>query len=192
MIYYGTETNGVSDGKYSHRPRTTQRAAGANSEGLEGISFYLGRAYYRYVALVDRTLREAGVADRVRPGMGHVLFALFEKDDRIIKEIVQRADISPSTLTGILAQMEKQGLVERRADEEDGRAVRVRLTALGKSLEKRLRKAQVHVHKVMHSDLTSAEQDAVKRGLSRMTDAMREDEAKYLRDSAATKRRAKT
>jgi DNA-binding MarR family transcriptional regulator len=146
------------------------------SDGLEGVSFHLGRAYYRYIALVESGLREAGLAERVRPGMGHVLFALFEKDDRVIKEIVERADVSPSTLTGILLQMEKQGLVERRADPEDGRAVRVRLTRRAKALEPRLRKIQVWVHKVMYADLTAAELLAVKQGLARMTSAMREHE----------------
>jgi MarR family transcriptional regulator, organic hydroperoxide resistance regulator len=148
------------------------------SDGLEGVSFYLGRAYYRYIALVESALQEAGLSDRVRPGMGHVLFALFEKDDRVIKEIVERADVSPSTLTGILMQMEKHGLVVRRADKEDGRAVRVRLTPLAKSLERRLRAIQVRVHKVMYADLTAPELRAVKQGLARMTSAMCEHEAR--------------
>jgi DNA-binding MarR family transcriptional regulator len=160
---------------------TATRSPAATSDGLEGVSFYLGRAYYRYIALVDSVLREVGVADRVRPGMGHVLFALFEKDDRVIKEIVERADVSPSTLTGILRQMEKHGLIERRADDEDGRAVRVRLTRLAKSLEKRLRKAQVRVHQVMYADLTPAELRGVKQALARMTNAMREHETSKLR-----------
>jgi DNA-binding MarR family transcriptional regulator len=151
------------------------------SDGLEGVSFYLGRAYYRYVALVDSALREVGVADRVRPGMGHVLFALFEKDDRVIKEIVARADVSPSTLTGIIRQMVRHGLIERRTDDEDGRAVRLRLTPLAKSLEKKLRKAQVRVHKVMFGDLSPAELLAVKLALSRMTTAMREHESRPQR-----------
>jgi DNA-binding MarR family transcriptional regulator len=156
------------------------------SDGLEGVSFYLGRAYYRYVALVDSALREVGVADRVRPGMGHVLFALFEKDDRVIKEIVERADVSPSTLTGIIRQMVRHGLIERRTDEEDGRAVRLRLTPLAKSLEKKLRRAQVRVHKIMCADLTSAELLAVKRALSRMTTAMRQHEARPKRRKRST------
>lgn len=146
------------------------------SDGLEGVSFYLGRAYYRYIALVERALQEADVADRVRPGMGHVLFALFEKDDRLIKEIVARTDVSPSTLTGILKQMEKNGLVKCRTDENDGRAVRVSLTPRGKSLEKRLRKAQVRVQKIMYADLSAAEIAAIKQTLARMTVAMRDHE----------------
>jgi DNA-binding MarR family transcriptional regulator len=168
--------------RISPQPRSA-RTAVALADGLEGISFHLGRAYYRYIALVDRALHEVGVANRVRPGMGHVLFALFEKDDRVIKEIVERADVSPSTLTGIISHMEKRGLVERRADDDDGRAVRVRLTPLGKSLEKKLRKAQVRVHQVMHADLSGRELTAVKLALARMTRAMREDEATPRRAS---------
>ena len=146
------------------------------SDGLEGVSFYLGRAYYRYIALVEAALREVGVADRVQPGMGHVLFTLFEDDDRLIKEIAARADVSPSTLTGILKRMEKNGLVRCRADELDGRAVRVRLTPRGKSLEKRLRDAQVRVQTIMYANLSAAEITAVKRTLARMTASMSDHE----------------
>ena len=159
--------------KYARKP--SQRPA---SEGLEGISFYLSRAYYRYIALVDSALREVGVADRVRPGMGHVLFALFEEDDRLIKEIVERADVSPSTLTGILKQMEKHGLVKRRTDENDGRAVRVRLTRLAKSMEKRLRRAEGLVRNVLHADLSPDELQVVKQALARMTHSMGEHETR--------------
>jgi DNA-binding MarR family transcriptional regulator len=127
---------------------------------------------------VDRELRKVGVANRVRPGMGHVLFALFEKDDRIIKEIVERADVSPSTLTGILAQMEKHGLIVRRTDKEDARAVRVRLTPLAKSLEKKLRRAEAQVRKVLHADLSMDELKMVKHALARITSAMRANEAR--------------
>ena len=36
--------------------------AACDSDGLEGVSFYLGRAYYRYIALVEACLEEAGRA----------------------------------------------------------------------------------------------------------------------------------
>lgn len=153
------------------------KSASVISDGLEGVSFYLGRAYYRYIALVERALEDVGASERVRPGMGHVLFTLFEEDARLIKEIVTRTDVSPSTLTGIIKKMEKQGLIKCERDREDGRAVRVRLTPLAKSLEKRLRKAQVRVQRIMYADLSAAEILAVKKTLARMASSMREDDA---------------
>ena len=66
-------------------------------------------------------------------------------------------------LTGILQQMEKHGLVERRTDESDGRAVRVRLTRLAKAMEIRLRKAEGLVRKVLHTDLSPGELQVVKQ-----------------------------
>jgi DNA-binding MarR family transcriptional regulator len=167
--------------------KPASRRATIVSDGLEGVSFYLGRAYYRYIALVESALQEIGVAGRVRPGMGHVLFALFEKDDRVIKEIAERADVSPSTLTGILRQMQRHGLIERRADAEDGRAVRVRLTPRAKALEKRLRGAQVRVQRVMYADLSDAELRTLKRSLARMAAAMRDYELRRQRRARSHK-----
>src|SRR5262249_12907650 len=103
--------------------------------GLDAVCFALARAYYNYLGLLERVLAETKMDRHVRPGMGHILFALFEQDDRVIKDIGARVQLSSSTLSGLLARMEKAGLVATRRDEADGRAVRVRLTARGRAVE---------------------------------------------------------
>ena len=50
---------------------------GSDEPGGELI-WDLGRAYYAYVGLAERVLVEAGLDHVIRPGMGHVLFALYE------------------------------------------------------------------------------------------------------------------
>jgi DNA-binding MarR family transcriptional regulator len=126
----------------SSNPRNGAAATSADhgvekraSDPLDQLIWYLGRAYYTYVGVLEKMLEEAGLKKHVQPGMGHILFALFAKDDLTIKEIAKRSQLANSTLTGLLNRMEAGKLIERRRDSIEGRLVRVRLTALGHSLE---------------------------------------------------------
>src|SRR6516162_5985987 len=109
--------------------RVPARRADA-ADPLDQLIWYLGRAYYTYVGLLEQVLAETGLDRHVRPGLGHVLFTLFEQDERSIKDIAARSQLACSTLTGLLDRMESAGLIERRRDREDGRIVRIRLTPL--------------------------------------------------------------
>lgn len=139
---------------------------------LQEISFHLGRAYYSYVSFLEKVLREKGLDKHVRPGMGHILFALFEKDNVIIKDIAERVQLSPSTLTGMLKRMERTGIISRRRSQDDGRAVQVNLTALGRSLEPRCHDVVIVLNRVMTAGLEPGETETVKKALSAMTRAM--------------------
>ena len=44
---------------------------------LEEAYFFISRAFYAYVGYLERLLEELGLDEHLRPGMGHVLFALF-------------------------------------------------------------------------------------------------------------------
>jgi DNA-binding MarR family transcriptional regulator len=107
--------------------------------------------------------------------MGPVLFALFEADDRSIKEIGARVQLSSSTLTGVLAKMEQAELIERRRDARDGRVVRVRLTPLARTLEPRCRDALKSFDAIIRTGLSDAEVEQVKELLRRFTETMRKN-----------------
>ena len=64
------------------------------------MSFYLGRAYYAYVGLLERVLANHDLDGHLRPGMGHVLFALFEQDDCIIRDLGTGDATSPARPDG--------------------------------------------------------------------------------------------
>src|SRR5262245_59428583 len=100
----------------TRKPRASRRGA-----PLEELSFFIGRAYYNYNLLLERTLVAIGLDEHVSPGMGHLLFALFERDDCNMKDIVARTRLSFPTITAMIAQMERVGLLARRPDPDDGR-----------------------------------------------------------------------
>ena len=101
------------------------------------IIWDLGRAYFAYVGLLERVLVEQKLDHILRPGMGVVLFSLYEKDQVPIKELAERSQLACSTLTGVLQRMEDAGLIVRCRDENDGRLVLVSLTDLGKKLKRK-------------------------------------------------------
>lgn len=160
-----------------------QPAAVSESLALDSISFFIGRAYYNYVGLLERGLAESGLDKHVSPGMGHVLFALFDEDGRIIKDLAAQVKLSYSTMTGLLARMERAGLIECRKDPDDGRAIRVKLTPLARSIEARCFNLLKEVNGVMEADMNADEIRTLKELLSRMIETMRkaDEEAKEKR-----------
>ena len=151
----------------NRRPATPRPAA------LEHISFAIGRAYYNHLGMLERALAESGLTEFVQPGMGCVLFALFERDDQAIKEIVDRTEVSHSTLSGMLRRMKRVGLIDLSRDAADGRSVRVRLTPLGKSIEPRCRRTLRKIDDIMTAGSSEKEIRMVQRTLKKMTQAMR-------------------
>jgi DNA-binding MarR family transcriptional regulator len=64
----------------------------------------------------------------VRASYGSVLIPLLEQDGLRMGEIVRGARLSKQTMTTMVRLCERDGLVERRRDRDDGRATRVHLT----------------------------------------------------------------
>ena len=142
---------------------------------LDDLAFYLGRAYYNYINMLERALRDAKLDRHLVPGMGHVLFALFEQDDCIIKDIVERTSLAPSTLTAMLNRMERGGLVRRHRDSVDSRATRVKLTRLWRSLELVCWEVQNRIQAVLQGGMTPDDVETLKRLLARIVENLRSD-----------------
>jgi hypothetical protein len=65
----------------------------------------------------------------VRASYGSVLIPLFDEDALRMGEIARRARLSRQTITTMVRLCERDGLVARRPDPDDGRATLVHLTA---------------------------------------------------------------
>ncbi len=118
------------------------------------LSFLLLQASSQLRGLLDRLIEKHGLGDLIQPGMGPILYALYEGDDCSIRQIGQRVALAPSTLTNTLKRMEKQGLVQMAKDPGDGRAVRVHLTPQARKIEPDMHKMREEVRSVLHGDLS--------------------------------------
>jgi len=63
-----------------------------------------------------------------------VLFSLLEEDGSTLKEIGTKAQIDSSSMTVLVDKLENEGLLERKLDSQDRRAIRVFLTPKGRAL----------------------------------------------------------
>jgi len=153
----------------ANRPKITGRRT---KDPLDHVIWHIGRTYYAYIGLLERVLAATELDRHLRPGMGPILFALFEKDGRSIKQIAERVQLAAPTLTGLLDRMEQAGLLERRRDGNDGRVVRIHLTALGRSLEPRCRSAAQLIGDVLENSMGAGDVVRARRILGRMTEAM--------------------
>jgi DNA-binding MarR family transcriptional regulator len=96
----------------------------------DNLGFLLAKASQRWNELLQEAFARAGFPE-VRASYGSVLLPLFEEDGLRIGEIARRARLSKQTMTTMVRLAERDGLVERRPDPEDGRATRVHLSPKG-------------------------------------------------------------
>ncbi|WP_395451307.1 MarR family winged helix-turn-helix transcriptional regulator [Aminobacter sp. UC22_36] len=80
-----------------------------------------------------------GLHERIRPlGLAPAQFmtllALWDEDGLAQSELVRRLDVEQATMANTLTRMERDGLIERRANPDDGRSQAIHLTARAKAL----------------------------------------------------------
>ena len=93
----------------------------------DNIGFLLAKALQRWNELLRRRFAEEGYG-QVRPEYGSVLIPLYEEDGLPMGELARRARLSKQTITSMVREMERDGLVERRPDPADRRITRIVLT----------------------------------------------------------------
>lgn len=91
------------------------------------FGFLLAKAMQRWNELLYGGFCAHGYP-QVRPSYGSILIPLFEEDGLRIGELAKRSRLSKQTMTTMVRLVERDGLVKRRPDAGDGRAMRVFLT----------------------------------------------------------------
>jgi len=100
----------------------------------DDLGFLLAKATQRWNELLQERFRVAGWGD-VRPSYGSILVPLFEEDGLRIGELARRARLSKQTMTTMVRLLERERLVRRERDPDDGRAFRIVLTAKARRFE---------------------------------------------------------
>ncbi len=100
---------------------------------VEECPYYL---IYRVSLLITSALKKglvSGGADTVKPAYVATLASLWSEDEKSdggmkVNEIGKKAGLEPSTMTGLIDRMERDGLVCRSNDPNDRRAQLISLT----------------------------------------------------------------
>jgi DNA-binding MarR family transcriptional regulator len=100
----------------------------------DNLGYLLAKASQRWNELLYEGFVREGYPE-VRPSYGSVLIPLFEEDGLRMGEIAERARLSKQTITTMVRLCERDGLVTRRPDPDDGRASRVALTRKARAFQ---------------------------------------------------------
>ena len=98
------------------------------------LPYLLNRAGARIATAFGEEMRPLGASLQ----MWRVLAALREQDGRRMGDLSLTTSIEVSTLTRLVDNMEQKGLVARRRDAQDSRAVLLHVTPAGRRLSRRI------------------------------------------------------
>ena len=101
----------------------------------DDLGFLLAKASQRFNERLIARFAARGYPE-IRASYGSVLMPLFQQDDLRIGELASRAALSKQSMTALVAACERERLVQRRRDPDDGRAFRVRLTRRGRRFQR--------------------------------------------------------
>lgn len=136
------------------------------------------RRFIYLLNLAQRRLHRWSVGKRhgVTASQSGVLFLLGGKSPALIGDIAKALGVGLSGVSGLIDRMEAAGLVRRAPDPEDGRAVRLELTDLGRTArdEAKARTAAINVRLV--EGFTEQELDVVARWLTHVGDAFKKEQ----------------
>ena len=135
----------------------------------ENLGFLLAKASQRWNELLYERFVAAGYPD-VRPSYGSILVALFEEDGLRMGELAARARLSKQTMTTMVRLLERDGLVERRADPSDGRASLVFLTERARSFQPVAEAALAELDRLVVRTLSARDRDEVVAALRMLAD----------------------
>ncbi len=132
---------------------------------LDGyLPYLLNRAGARIATAFSEEVRPLGASLQT----WRVLAALHERDGRRMGDLSETTSIEVSTLTRLVDNMESKGLVSRRRDATDARAVTLHATLAGRRLTRRLLPIAERYEAVSLRGFEAREAEALKAALRRL------------------------
>ena len=128
------------------------------------LPYLLNRAGARIATAFNEEVRPLGATLQI----WRVLAALREQDGRRMGDLSNTTSIEVSTLTRLVDNMEKKGLVARRRDAGDARVVALHVTPAGRRLAQRITPIAERYESVALAGFTAAEADILKAALRRL------------------------
>lgn len=150
--------------------KTASSTSVGSRANTDNLGFLLAKASARWNELLAAAFAERGFGE-VQPSYGSVLLPLFEEDGLRMGELGRRARLSKQTMTTLIAQMERDGLVRRERDDGDRRARRVVLLPRAHAFRPVAEEVLAGLDSRIEEHLTRTTAEAMKRGLRSVIEA---------------------
>ena len=95
--------------------------------------YLISRVSLAVTSALKKGFADAGV-EPVKPAYLCALMSLWHEDGLKVIELGKRAGLEPSSMTGLLDRMERDGLVNRTTDPRDRRVLRIYLSKTGQNV----------------------------------------------------------
>ncbi|MEN6349174.1 MAG: MarR family transcriptional regulator [Syntrophomonas sp.] len=128
------------------------------------LNFMLTKAQQSVHQLFKAELLPYGVT----PGQYGVLKCLWDENGQTVKQLAERLFLDSSTVTGLLDRMEHKGLIEKKADPKDRRALQVLLTEKGHGLEAPINQAIELANQKALRQMDEAQSESLRNLLQRL------------------------
>ncbi|GAA3286161.1 hypothetical protein GCM10020218_047490 [Dactylosporangium vinaceum] len=130
------------------------------------------RLLTRAQKLLRAAADEAMSVHGVRIGQNLVLELLWERDGQAPGELAARLGVATPTVVNTATRMVNDGLVERRADPQDRRLVRLCLTPKGRAAQAPIEQARRALAEHALADLEEQELEVLAAALQKIIDRM--------------------
>jgi DNA-binding MarR family transcriptional regulator len=147
---------------------TTTRGQPARAN-TGNLGFLLAKASAAWNDALARAFADRGFGE-VQPAYGSVLLPLFEEDGLRMGDLCERAMLPKQTMTTLIAQMERDGLVSRSDDPHDGRARRVELMPRAREFMPAAEEVLADLDARVAEQLSQTTATTVSRALRRLID----------------------
>ncbi len=130
------------------------------------VHYLLLRAFHHSNRRVHQQTAKLGLC----PGQPKILEYLMEHDGCIARDICRGCVLDKSTMTSLLARMEKQQLIRKEESGDDRRAVRIFLTEQGKACGIRIKELCGKVDTAALRGISQADREVFLRVLQQITE----------------------
>jgi len=128
--------------------------------------------FHKVARIHHNTLQAKLSGKEVYPGQPPLLRELARHDGQSQKELADRLEIAPATMTVMLGRMEKNSLIERHPDPADQRVSRVYLTDKGKEAHADMRQVMAAMEELCFAQFSTEEKIIMRRLLLQMAENM--------------------
>jgi DNA-binding MarR family transcriptional regulator len=142
---------------------------------LNRLLIQISRIHYR------RSFAELSKFE-ITQGQPGILNYLVRHDGCIQREFCDNCHLEPATVTHIMANMEKNGLIERRSEPGNRRNLYVYLTEQGREAQRQVKQVQLAIEKECFQGFSDAEQEQAAVILQRIVDNLIQAEEQINHD----------
>lgn len=130
-------------------------------ELTEYINYLLTKSQYKVFQNIHALL----VPFDITPIQFDVLYCLWQSDNKTPKQIASELKLENSSISKLLDQMDKKGLIQRYVNIEDRRYINVALTEKGRSLKEPLTQAVSQANHDLLINIPESQQILLKQNL---------------------------